>query len=157
MDSPLKATTGRATEAQAALMSCCQKGWHSNRRCQARDQGGCREELPPPARSCGEGDATASLSGLSLLTYRPQILSCLLTPTLTSAPGLPPLHLYCVNTPNSAAELKWVAVLAVLLLGVNLLLLPCTLRCSIILTAAALVRSLTERSILISYHPQEVP
>lgn len=83
---------------------------------------------------CGEGDGTASLPGLSLQTLEPQILSCLLTPTLTTTPGLPPLNLDCVSTPNSTADLKWVA----LLLAVNLLLLPCSLRCSTVLTAAAL-------------------
>lgn len=90
--------------------SCCQKGWHSDRRsCQAQEQGGCREELPPAAGSCGEGDATTSLSCLSLLIPKPQILSCLLTPALSTTPGLPPLNLYCVNPPNSSAGLKWVA------------------------------------------------
>lgn len=42
---PLNATTGRATEAQVALNSYCQKGWYGDGSCQGQDQRGCRKEL----------------------------------------------------------------------------------------------------------------
>lgn len=110
MDPPLKATTGRARKGQGALNSSCQKGWYGDESCQAKDQDGSERsscQLQPTAKSLGEHGATASLSGIFLLTLQPKILGCQLPPTLITTPGLTlkPV-LYCRECPKPNSQIK---------------------------------------------------